>query len=279
MKDVPPSLPDGDGLRLSGAPLDRARRILVVVPGALTRLEVFAPLTEALPSGTALVELAFPGMDGRPLDRPLRVRATARRLARRLNASPATRIDLVGISAGSAVCFELRGRLSCPDVTLAAIAAPAPFPYVAFASIWMTTDIWRAWRAHRGAPWPLIWFELFQVLLFGRVEKRPPLPLDDHGRRVGPTVTPTPRLLAYHGAGVALWRPSVRAMRAQTPIRFFHGSQDTVSPSGAMARFARRVRNADVTWYRDRGHLAHVLNPDLYADIRRFWLYRGRLPG
>lgn len=88
--DTPSPLTDPDGLRLSGAPLHTARRIVVVAPGALTRLSTFAPLTDDLPSDIALVQLAFPGLDGRPMDHPVRVRATARRIAKRLNACPAS---------------------------------------------------------------------------------------------------------------------------------------------------------------------------------------------
>lgn len=274
--DLSPARPDRNGLRLSGPPLNQARRVLVVAPGALTRLDTFAPLTAQLPSGTTLIELAFPGLDGRALDRPVRIRATARRLAAALNDSPAERIDLVGISAGAAICIELRGRLTCPDVTLAAISAPAPFPYVLFNALWMGGDILRARRQHPDAPWKVVWFELFQILMFGRTDNRPDLPLDDHGRPARPTITPSPRLLAYHGLGVAFWKPSRHAMRATTPMRCFHGSNDTVSPSGAIARFAGRLQNADVTWYRDRGHLPHLLNPQLYDDIRRFWRDRGQ---
>ncbi|MAC82203.1 MAG: hypothetical protein CML66_29605 [Rhodobacteraceae bacterium] len=269
---------DRDGLRLSGTPLAQARRILVVTPGALTRLETFAPLTDGLPSGTALVELAFPGLDGRALDHPVRVRANGRRIAARLNESPAKRIDLVGISAGAAICFEIRGRLTCPDVTFAAIAAPAPFPYLLASVIWMGTDILKIRRRHPGAPWRVIWFEVFQLLLFGRTDRRPPLAADPGGRSAGPTITPSFRMLFFHGIGTAFWTPSRQARRPDTPVRFFHGTHDPVSPSAAIVRFAARLRNADVTWYRDRGHLPHVMNPDLYAEIRRFWRYRGKTP-
>lgn len=278
--DPHPNAPPGpDGLRLSGTPLSQARRVLVVVPGALTRLDAFTPLTEALPSGTALVEIAFPGLDGRPLDRPVRIRATARRLAQRLNAAPAERIDLVGISAGAGICLELRGHLTCADVTLAAIAAPAPFPDLLTTTLGMAGDLRRARRDHPGAPWRVIWFELFRILLFGRGDDRPELALDDRGRPPGPSVEPTFRMLAYHGTAIALWRPSSAAMRADTPLRFFHGSRDTVSPSAAIARLAARMHNADARWYRDRGHLPHIMNPQLFADIRRFWLYRGKSGG
>lgn len=268
---APPPPIGPDGLRLSGAPLDTARRVLVVAPGALTRLDIFSPLTDRLPAGTALVELAFPGVDGRPLDRPVRVRATARRLAERLNTSPAMRIDLVGLSAGAAICFELRGRLTCPNVTLAVIAAPAPAPALLTASARMSRDLLRIRRAHRGAPWHVVWFEMFQILLFGRTEVPPKLPVDTSGRPAGPTLTPTPKLLAYHGLGTALWRPSRRAMKARTPLRFFHGRRDTVSPARALERFVARLPGAEITWYEDRGHLAHVFNPALFEAIRRFW--------
>lgn len=273
---IPPL--DRDGLRISGTPLDQARRILMVTPGALTRLDTFSPLTQALPSGTALVELAFPGLDGRPMDSPVRVRATGRRIAARLNASPAKRIDLVGISAGAAICFEIRGRLTCPDVTFAAIAAPAPFPYLLASVIVMGVDILKLRSQLRGEPWQVIWFEVFQILLFGHTPRRPPLPVDAGGRTAGPSVTPTFRMLFFHGIGTAFWTPSRRARRPDTPVRFFHGTHDPVSPSAAVARFAARLKNADVTWYRDRGHLPHIMNPELYAEIRRFWRYRGKTP-
>ncbi|MGR3804533.1 alpha/beta fold hydrolase [Marinibacterium profundimaris] len=276
MRPLSPPGPDRDGLRLSGTPLAEARRILVTVPGALTRLDAFDPLTENLPSGTALAELAFPGLDGRPLQGRVRMRPAARLLAKRLNAAPARRIDLVGISAGAGICLELRGLLTCPDVTLAAIAAPAPFPDLLATTMGMSSDLWRIRRAHPGADWPVIWYELFQVLMFGRDTPRPKLTLDDRGRPTGPSVTPTARMLFSHGSGVAFWRPSARAMQADTPLRFFHGSHDTVSPSAGIARLAARMENADARWYRDRGHLPHIMNPQLFADIRRFWLYRGK---
>lgn len=271
MSAAPPPPIGPDGLRLTGAPLETARRVLVIAPGALTRLDTFAPLTHPLPSGTALVELAFPGLDGRPLDRPVRVRATARHLAERLNQSAAARIDLVGLSAGAAICFELRGRLTCPDVTLSVIAAPAPAPAVLTASALMSRDLLRLRRAHRGAPWKVVWFEMFQILLFGRTEAPPILPTDSTGRPAGPSLTPTPKLLAYHGLGAAFWRPSRRAMKARTPLRFFHGRRDTVSPARALERFVARLPGADITWYDERGHLPHVLNPDLFRAIRQFW--------
>lgn len=269
--DTPSPLTDPDGLRLSGAPLHTARRIVVVAPGALTRLSTFAPLTDDLPSDIALVQLAFPGLDGRPMDHPVRVRATARRIAKRLNACPAQRIDLVGLSAGAAICLELRGRLTCPTVTMAAIAAPAPAPAVLAASFAMNRDIRRIHRANRGAPWKVIWFEVFEILLFGRTDTRPVVPSTRRANPLGPSVTPTPRMLAYHGMGTALWRPSKRALQGKGPIRFFHGRRDTVSPAKALDRFVARLPEASITWYEDRGHLPHMLNPALFQAIRQFW--------
>ncbi|MEM8732341.1 MAG: alpha/beta hydrolase [Pseudomonadota bacterium] len=266
------STPDTAGLIWAGVPLADAARVLVIVPGALTPLRVFDPLTDPVSSDTALLLLAFPGLDGRPLDRPVRVRETARHVARILNGAPhVSRIDLVGLSAGAAICLEIRGRLTCPRVTLAAISAPAPCPRVLFGVMRMGADLIAILRENMGASWTVIWHHLFLVLLFGRGAPPATLPKDDSGRPVGPSITPTPKLLLYHGAGTALWRPSSAALRARSPVCFFHGARDTVSPANAIARLARRLNAAEVQLYQDRGHLPHVLNPVLFTDIRRFW--------
>lgn len=259
------------GCRLSGADPVLARRILVVLPGALTPLAMFRSLTANLPADTTLIELAFPGLDGRPLDHPVRIRPVARRIAAWIETTPAQRIDLVGLSAGAAIALELRGHLAHRNVTTALIAAPAPAPVLMVSALVFGGDILRiAWR-HRGASRAVLWFEVFQILLLGRDPTQPPNLASDDGRPAGPSVVPTPRMLLYHGLAVAFWRPSRRARNARGAIRFFHGSNDPVSPAPAIRRMARKFPGADVILYPGRGHLPHILNPQLFDDIRRFW--------
>ncbi|MGV6847029.1 MAG: alpha/beta fold hydrolase [Marinibacterium sp.] len=255
-------------LKHFGPPLATARRVLIVLPGALTPLSRLRPVAEQDASDIPRMEMAFPGLDGRPLDHPVWINAAARNVALYLAQSPVKRVDIVGFSAGAAIALELRGLLNAPQVVTALISAPAPVPGMILPAMRFSADVVQIALRQRTIARERIWRDAFDILLYGRDGGSPVR--SDPGKAIAPAITPTLRMMLYHGAGVALWRPSRTALAARGPVRFFHGAADTISPLRAAERLAARLHDADLMRYPGAGHLAHLARPDLFDDIRGF---------
>jgi pimeloyl-ACP methyl ester carboxylesterase len=244
--------------------------VVVVIPGALTSVRAYDGYP--LPPGAAKVGYRFPGVDGRPRDRALKIAEAGAEIAAWVNARPLARVRLIGMSTGAAVALEAAKRIEDgPRVEVALLSSALPAPGTAFHSALAFTDI--AAAAHRADSWDRLdlWPEYYRTLLLGRHHYRIP-PLAAYSAEVAGIVRDNLRLpgdgiTRAHGANLLTWRLTDRDALSRARILFLHGAEDPVFPAPAIRRLAASLPQARLILYPLSGHLLLATEPSVYADM------------
>ncbi len=257
---------------LAGDPAT-ARTFVVAIPGALTTVEVYAPLAAWADRDTAVLAYRFPGLDGRPLEDRVNIRAAGQAIAEAVGAFAPDQVRLVGMSAGAAVALETARNLAAPDVRVALISPALPAPGVALAGLVGAGDMAEA--AARAGTWELraLFAEYYRTLLYGRGHFRDPVLAAESARQAQALRD----LLILPGEGRArsqvgnllVWTLGDPSDLAGVRVDIFTGAEDPLFPLAAVRRLAARLPQATVRAYPRQGHLLAATVPGLYDDIRR----------
>jgi pimeloyl-ACP methyl ester carboxylesterase len=257
---------------LAGNP-DTAEEIVVAIPGALTTVSVFWPLTAWADADTAVVAWRFPGLDGRPAEDRVRILPAASAIAAYANARKPRAVRLIGLSTGAAIALEAAREVRAEQVDVALISPALPTPAVVLAGAAAAADMVEA--AARADTWETraLFAEYYRTLLYGRSHYRDPVRAGDSARRAAEVrdglILPEKGRARSHGAGLVGWALGRPEELSHVRVAIFAGSEDPLFPLAAVRRFAARLPQATLHVYRGQGHLLFSTVPDLFGDIRR----------
>jgi pimeloyl-ACP methyl ester carboxylesterase len=270
IQQVDPALP------LLGDPVavDAAPTVVVMIPGALARLEMFSATRTWAHPGVALVYLPFPGLDGRPLAPKLRIEDTARQIAAFAAQRPGKAYRLLGYSTGGPIAIRAAEQMG-GDVRVAALASAVERAGGFTSMQRITRDVLAAACRVRSVRRRVVWREYFKVLLFG------PAVLQDEtlaaradallGAHLPRMVYPDRDLLAAHSDDLRRWRlPPGRRLQPDR-LAFFAGAADPVFSLAQTEAFAQAFGAAPVTSYPGHGHLPFITHPKVFEDIRAYF--------
>lgn len=242
--------------------------VTFLLPGALTTSAIFGPATRWGDARNLIVEYRLPGMQGQPLDTPLRIDRAAQWVADYAARYPQARINLFGYSTGGAIAIEAASRIANPArVRVAALSTATPFPGALMALLRAGPHLAAAALDEGSTNRARVWENYTVTLLLGPGWRQDP------DRRVRGRA-----ILAY-------WRnrlppPTGEETRAQArdllgwaapsprgaEIAFFHGGRDPVFPFWQIRALAGPL-GATICRYPEGGHLLYLSDPEVIARI------------
>ena len=256
-------------LTMAGNP-DRTRDLVIVIPGALTSVHAYDDVP--LPPGAALVGYRFPGIDGRPRDRPVKIAQAGAEIAAYVSAHPARHVRLIGMSTGGPIALEAAKRIRGPGkLEVAILSSALPAPATVLATLAGLSDIADASGRAHSLDRIEVFGEYYRTLLLGRSHYRNP-PLAAYSARVAERIKahlrlPGDGITRSQGANLLVWTLHHPEELAHARVLFLHGAQDPVFPVAGVRRLAARLPDARVITYPLSGHLLLATEPSVYADI------------
>ncbi|WP_259650562.1 alpha/beta fold hydrolase [Roseobacter sp. OBYS 0001] len=259
--------------------LSRARVIAVLIPGALSRGDIFAPVQRWQEAGYGLATYRFPGLDSRPLSPALKIEKAAAEIADLASAHPDTPFRLLGFSTGAPIALSAAHRMR-NDVKVAGLS-PAVERGGGTETALRTTRLIlsAAWRVRSGRL-RKVWLEYYRLLLFGTpvlsdqtLSIRAAQIIDGRADRI---VFPEGGMPKAHMADLRRWRLPKDTAFEKGQIRFFQGLEDPVFSPQQVTHFARQIGGVPVTGYADQGHLMFASHLPVFDDI--FDFFEGRPP-
>ncbi len=260
--------------------LDAARVIAVMVPGALSRIEIFHPAHRWRDEGYGLAFYRFPGLDGRPYFPPLSITGAAAEIVNLVSRYPDKPIRLLGYSTGGPIVLTAAAQMQ-RDVKVAAMSlAVEEGGGVRTGMAGLADVLGAAWR--RGSLRRReVWLEYYRVLLFGRrvlgdavLTAQADALIAGHLDRI---VMPEGELPRAHTDDLRRWRLPEGFELPPQCVRFFVGLEDPVFTQEQTLELAHRLGGCAVTGYPDHGHLLFLSNKPVFQDVLAF--FEGRAIG
>ncbi|MDW3181450.1 alpha/beta hydrolase [Roseobacter sp.] len=260
----------------------RATHLVICVPGALTRLEIFDAVLDWRAQGWEPVFYPFPGLDGRALSPPLDIAEAADDIAKFARRYAEKRICLLGFSTGGAIVVAAAALLG-DDVKTAAIAPALPY-----AGGWATMkatakDLCASALRARSIGVRSAWNSYYHTLLVGRAGMR-----DDHlmqtartltAKRLAHMIYPDGGLLRAHARGLRRWPGPEKPLRNLQRLAFFVGAEDPVFSREATKAYAAKLGRVQLREYAGHGHLLFLTHPAVFDDVRAFFDATDAEPG
>ncbi len=265
---APPHPPVNPMIALAGD-AEHAGDLVVVIPGALTSVRAYRDYPRG--PGQAVVGYRFPGVDGRPRDRNIRIVQAGAEIAAFVNAGGAQRVRLIGMSTGGPIALEAARRIHAPRVEVALLSSALPTPATVVATLTGLSDIADAVGRAGTVQRVEVFGEYYRTLLYGRGHYRNAA-LAAHSARVAEAVKNRLRLpgdgvTRSHSANLLTWTLRRPADLSHVRILFLHGQQDPVFPVGGIRRLAARLPGSKVIVYPLSGHLLLATERRVYADL------------
>ena len=246
-----------------------ARDLVVVIPGALTSVRSYDRYPRR--PGVAIVGYRFPGIDGRPRDRSIRIVQAGAEIAAYVNAQAPRTVRLIGMSTGGPIALEAARRIRGPQVEVGILSSALPAPATTISTVVGLSDIVDAAGRAGNFQRHEVWGEYYRTLLYGRSHYRNPA-LAAHSARMAEAVKARLRLpgdgiTRSHGANLLVWTMRNPGELAHARILFLHGQQDPVFSASGIRRLSARLPGSKVILYPLSGHLLLATEPAVYADI------------
>lgn len=264
------------------AGVERATRLVICVPGALTRVDIFDAVLNWRAQGWEPVFYPFPGLDGRALAPPLDIAEAADSIAEFARRHVQKRICLLGFSTGGAVVVAAAALLG-DDVKTAAIAPALPYAG-GWATMKATTqDLFASALRARSVGVRSVWRAYYHTLLVGRTGLR-----DDHLMETARTLTaerlehmiyPDGGLLRAHARDLRRWPGPEKPLRNLQRLAFFVGAEDPVFSREATRAYAAKLGRVQLREYAGHGHLLFLTHPAVFDDVRAFFDAPAAEPG
>ena len=254
--------------------LESARVLAVLVPGALSRIEIFHPAHVWRDRGYGLAFYRFPGLDGRPEFPRLSISGAAKEIAELAAQYPDKPVRLLGYSTGGPIVLTAAAQMQ-GDVKVAAMSLAVEAGGGVRTGVAGLADVlgaaWRRGSLRRRE----VWLEYYRVLLFGRtvltdaeLAAKADRLIAGHLDRI---VMPEGELPRAHTDDLRQWRLPQSFTLPPERIRFFVGLDDPVFSQDQTLEFARRLGGCAVTGYPGQGHLLFLSYKRAFADILAFF--------
>lgn len=251
------------------------KRAIVLVPGALASIGLFAPVMEWEVPDSTVMAYRFPGVDGLELNHRVDIVDSGALIAAHLNALKVEEVYLIGYSTGGPIALEAARRLETDKVQIAMISSASDAPAASAASLRGAVDVMKAMiRADRPGL-DETWLENYRTLLFGR-NHFTEAELAEQSRRLaalkrGQITTPPRQMTMAHTADLMTWYLDRPQDVADFRIGFFHGAEDSVFSAALTRRYAARLQADAFRVYENQGHLLFVTEPHLFDHVRAFF--------
>ena len=263
--------------RGSAAPV---RRITYLLPGALSTSAIFGPLRRAEGPHHLVMEYRFPGMQGQPLDPPMRIAQVAAAIAAHARLHPQARVEMLAFSTGGAIALEAAGRLGPERRTrLVILSGAAPFPGAYDSALRGAFALLASVISSGSTDMRMVWSEYYKTLLYGYGWRRNP---EIRSRAEARAAADRSSLtLPVRGRGRAQtrdllsWRLSDAALSSGAEILFLHGNLDPVFPPARAKRLAARL-GARLCLIPGGGHLLITTHPEILRLANDY--FAGRWP-
>lgn len=253
---------------------------IVLVPGALASIELFAPVLGWDVPDSTIMAYRFPGVDGLDLNHRIDIVDSGALIAGHLNALGVRRAVLIGYSTGGPIALEAARRIEGAEVQVALLSTASDMPAALIASARGAVDVVKAWvRSHRRGL-DEAWLENYRTLLYGR-RHFTEAELAEQSRRLaalqkGYISTPPRKMTLAHTTDLLSWALDDPASVRDVRIGVFHGAEDSVFSEGITWNFAKRLQAETFRSYQGQGHLLFVTERRIWDDIRDFF---GLTPG
>tara|TARA_R110002124_G_scaffold85097_1_gene220985 strand:+ start:16989 stop:17870 length:882 start_codon:yes stop_codon:yes gene_type:complete len=271
----PPQRTDANPVVHDGKAEKGIEKAIVVIPGALASVQLFAPVLEWDIPDSSVIAYRFPGVDGLELNHRVDIIDSAALIARHLNALEAEEVYLIGYSTGGPIALETARRLRTENVQIAMISSASDSPAAALASLKGALDVIKAMFRAKRPGLEETWAENYRTLLYGRDHFTKEEQAEQSRRLAamqrGQLTTPPNKMTMAHTADLMTWYLEDPEDLADVRIGFFHGAEDSVFSNDMTRRYARRLHADGFKSYEGQGHLLFVTEPELFDDVRAFF--------
>ena len=255
--------------------IDRAEKVAIFIPGALSSIQVFAGSRAWREAGYARAFYRYPGLDGLPVDHRLDPKTAAREVAAFANTLGDKQVVLVGYSTGALIALEAAPQIDpVHRVRIAAMSPAVEHAGGARTILRGAGDVVRAVAATRSLSKRKVWPRFWAGLLFGPEALADPEPSDElktavvEGAKVN---TPLDTKIALaHVLALPGWRLPDDLDLTGIPVAFFIGLNDPVFSTRQTTDFSRKIGGVPILGYPGQGHLLFFTRPDVFADMLDF---------
>ena len=260
----PPQRTDANPVVHDGNAEKGIEKAIVVIPGALASVQLFAPVLEWDIPDSTVIAYRFPGVDGLELNHRVDIIDSAALIARHLNALEAEEVYLIGYSTGGPIALETARRLRTENVQIAMISSASDSPAAALASLKGALDVIKAMFRAKRPGLEETWAENYRTLLYGRDHFTEEEQAEQSRRLAamqrGQLTTPPNKMTMAHTADLMTWYLEDPEDLADVRIGFFHGAEDSVFSNDMTRRYARRLHADGFKSYEGQGHLLSLIH-------------------
>ncbi|SHF46600.1 Pimeloyl-ACP methyl ester carboxylesterase [Loktanella atrilutea] len=261
------------------ARVERADRVAIFIPGALSSIAVFKETADWEDEGFARAFYRYPGLDGLPVDHRLDPATAAAEVAAFANTLEASEVTLVGYSTGALIALQAAPRIDPSHHVRVAAMSPAVEHAGGLRTILRgARDMGRAMVATRSVAKAKVWPRFWAGLLFGPDALEAPTPSPElQAAVVAGSKISTPlstQTAIAHTLALPGWRLPDDLDLTGIPVSFFIGLNDPVFSTLQTTDFSRKIGGVPILGYPGQGHLLFFTRPDVFDDIKDFALGR-----
>lgn len=255
--------------------VETSEAVAILIPGALSSVEIFSAAKIWEASGYALVYYRLPGLDGLPLDHELAIDNAATEIARFVERYSHKPIRLLGYSTGGPIAILASQLIQSDDVKVAALS-PAPPKAGGFRTFFRSSrDILAASFRARSTNRNVVWREYYRTLLFGSPGLNNPYLTERIDeiveRETDNIVYPEPVLARAHTRYIRKWTAPDTLQVDPESVAFYVGANDPVFSINQTREFAESLGITRIREYPEGGHLLFLTHPEVFADILFFF--------
>ena len=264
----------------------KARSVVIGIPGALTSIRVLLPIEAWRNADRTIAYYRLPGFDDRPAEEPFSIDAAAGRIATFVRDGGFEDVYFVGHSTGAAIALEAAkaiGKIN-PEtrVHVAGISTALPAPQPLLAGIrGAGGTLAAAFRARSLRPRE-VWLEYYRRISYGKdvsvhidIAARADALIAANDDRIQ---LPRKGLGRRHFTAILGWmNPDPESLDGVDMV-FWAGSDDPVFPPRAVARFVDTLPDAELRVLDGHGHVILLTYPDIWQEMAVRWAFNGLQP-
>ncbi len=264
-----------DPLLFNRLDVEKADKIAVFIPGALSSIDVFEGTALWEDAGYARAFYRYPGLDGMAVDHFIDPPTAARHIAQFANRYPGKDIALIGYSTGGLIALEAAPQITKGrDIRIAAMSTAVEYGGGLPTAARGARDIMRAVAATGSVRKAALWKRFWSGLLFGPEALDDPNMSDEIAARIAEgekiIVKLDYKVAIAHMLALPTWDLPDDLALDGISVAFFVGLNDPVFSTAQTTRFAHRVGDVTVYGYPGQGHLLFFTRPRVFSDMLDF---------
>ena len=255
--------------------VERAEKIAIFIPGALSSVNIFDGSVGWEEAGYARVFYRYPGLDGMAVDHFIDPPTAAAHIAAFANRYPDKDVVMVGYSTGGLVALEAAPQMTQGrSIRIAAMSTAVEYGGGVGTVARGLRDAARAVNQTGSLRREDVWKRYWSGLLYGPDALTDPAWTDQVARMVKEGekiyVKLDPQIAIAHMLALPGWDLPKNLDLTGIDVAFFVGLNDPVFSIRQTTAFAREVGNVTVYGYPDQGHLLFFTRPDVFDHMLEF---------